>query len=30
MSTRSTRRLLTAGLVGLSSVALIACTGNTP
>jgi ribose transport system substrate-binding protein len=30
MSTRSTRLLLTAGLVGLSSMALIACTNNTP
>jgi len=30
MSVRSARLLMTAGLVGLSSMALIACTGNTP
>ncbi|MFC5267916.1 substrate-binding domain-containing protein [Kribbella qitaiheensis] len=30
MSVRSARVLLTAGLVGLSSMALIACTSNTP
>jgi ribose transport system substrate-binding protein len=30
MSARSTRLLFTAGLVGLSSMALIACTSNTP
>ncbi|MDX6258405.1 MAG: ribose transport system substrate-binding protein, partial [Kribbellaceae bacterium] len=30
MSVRPARLLFTAGLVGLSSMALIACTGNTP
>ena len=30
MSVRSARLLMTAGLVGLSAMALVACTGNTP